>query len=329
MTLSDALRRTLLFASLLGAVFGTGIAGAETWPSRPLTLIVPYSVRSDIDAIARRIAPALAARLGQPVTIDNTVGAEGVIGTDKAARARPDGYTLLLAVESSIVIARMVTPGIVRYDGLTDFEPITLLGTQPLVLVGKPTLAAPDAQTLHAELQAWPDRFNYATPGVGTASHLGGELLQQRGQVQMTHIPYRIDSQILTDLTTHQIDLAVLPLSMAMKHVAAGKIKAYGVLGPVSPAMPGIPSLAQVGVWKDADVTVWQGIFVPKGTDPAVVERLNAELLDVLKSPELLRKFDESGVTAMALGPQEFAAFLQKEDAKFSAIVTRGNSGRE
>ncbi len=292
-------------------------------------MIVPYSMRSDVDAMARWIAPALARRLGQPVTIDNTVGAEGVIGTDKAARARPDGYTLLLSVESSIVLARLVTPTIVKYDGLTDFQPVTLLGSQPLVLVGKPALQARDAQALYAQLQASPDPFNYATPGVGTASHLGGELLRQQGRVQMTHIPYRIGSQILTDLTGNQIDLAVLPLSMVMKHVAAGKIKAYGVLGSVSPAMPGIPSLADVGVWKGADVTVWQGIFVPKATDPAIVERLNAELLDVLKSQELLRKFDASGVTATALGPEEFAAFLQKEDAKFSAVVTRGKISAE
>ncbi|CAN5522754.1 tripartite tricarboxylate transporter substrate binding protein [soil metagenome] len=329
MTRPTFLRRTLLSACALSAVLGSAAALADTWPARPITMIVPYSAGGNVDVMARWVAPELARRLGQPVVIENTVGAGGVIGTDKAARAKPDGYTLLLSVESSIVIARMVTPSTVKYNGLKDFEPVTLLGSQPLVLVGKPELKAADAQALYAEMKASPGKLSYATSGVGTSLHLGGEMLKQQGHVSMVHIPYRVGPQILTDLAGNQIDLAVLPLSMVMQQVQAGKIKAYGVLGAPSPAMPGMPSLATVGAWKGADVTVWQGIFVPTGTDPAIVARLNTELLEVLKSPELQRKFEESGVTPMALGPKDFAAFLKKEDAKFSAIVTQGKISAE
>jgi len=317
-------RRALLAGLALAAALGAAGAHADTWPSRPITLIVPYSPGGNVDVMARWVAPELAKRLGQPVVIENAVGAGGVIGTDKASRARPDGYTLLLSVESSIVIARMVTPSTVKYDGLKDFEPVTLLGSQPLVLVGKPELTARDAQALYAEMKAAPGKYSYATSGVGTSLHLGGELLKQQGQVSMVHIPYRVGPQIVTDLAGNQIDLAVLPLSMVMQQVQAGKIKAFGVLGAVSPAMPGVPSLSSVKAWQGADVPVWQGIFVPTGTDPAIVARLNNELLDVLKSPELMKKFDDTGVTRMALGPKEFAAFLRREDAKFSAVVSRG-----
>lgn len=317
-------RRTLLSVLALAAAFGHAGAHAQAWPARPITLIVPYAAGGNVDVMARWVAPELAARLGQPVVIENAVGAGGIIGTDKAARAKPDGYTLLLSVESTIVIARMVTPSTVKYDGLKDFEPVTLLGSQPLVLVGKPDLKAGDAKALYADMKASPGKYSYATSGVGTSLHLGGELLKQQGQVSMVHIPYRAGTQIVTDLAGNQVDLAVLPLSMVMQQVQAGKIKAYGVLGDVSPAMPGIPSITAVGAWKGADVRVWQGVFAPTGTDPAIIARLNTELLEVLKSPDLQKKFTDSGVTRMGLGPKEFAAFLRQESARFGEVVTRG-----
>jgi tripartite-type tricarboxylate transporter receptor subunit TctC len=322
-------RRVLASALALAGALGCVSAKSDAWPSRPLTLIVPYSAGGNVDVMARWIAPELAKRLGQPVVIDNAVGAGGVIGTDKAARAKPDGYTLLLSVESSIVIARMVTPSTVKYNGLKDFEPVTLLGSQPLVLVGKPELKARDAQALHAEMKASPGKYSYATSGVGTSLHLGGELLKQQGEVSMVHIPYRVGPQIVTDLAGNQVDLAVLPLSMVMQQVQAGKIRAYGVLGAVSSALPGVPSLSAVNAWKTADVLVWQGIFVPAGTDPAIIGRLNAALMDVLKSADLQKKFEENGVTTMALGPKDFAAFLRREEAKFSAVVARGKISAE
>jgi tripartite-type tricarboxylate transporter receptor subunit TctC len=292
---------------------------------RPINLVVPYSAGGNVDVMARWVAPELALRLGQPVTIENVTGAGGAIGTEKVARAKPDGYTLLLSVESTILIARMVTPATIRYDGLKDLTPVTLLGSQPLTLIGKTSLPAKNAGELFELLRAHPDKYSYGTSGTGTSLHLGGEMLQQLGGVQMVHVPYRMGPQILTDMVGQQIDLAVLPLSMVLPQVNAGQIRAYGVMGKKSPLLPNTPSLAAVPAWKDAEVLVWNAIFAPAGTDAAIVTRLQKELDAVLALPDIQKKFAESGVAKDGLSGKAFADFLLKENAKFAHIVKQGN----
>jgi tripartite-type tricarboxylate transporter receptor subunit TctC len=302
----DTARRRALLAALAFAACTTAALAEPAWPARPITLIVPYGAGGNVDVMARWIAPELATRLGQPVVIENVSGAGGVIGTEKAVRARPDGYTLLLSVESTVVIAKMVTPSTVRYDGLADLVPVTLLGAQPLALVGKPALQPKTSEALYADLKAAPGKYSYASSGVGTSLHLGGELLKQRGGVDMVHVPYRTGVQIVSDLSGNQLDLAVLAES-------------------ASAAMPEAPPLASVPAWRGADVSVWQGIFAPKGTPPQIVAQLHAALAQVLANPGVRRNFEEGGVTPLGAGPKEFAAFLQGEDAKFGAIVAKGN----
>ncbi len=322
----DTARRRALLAALAFASCATVARAEPAWPARPITLIVPYGAGGNVDVMARWIAPELATRLGQPVVIENVSGAGGVIGTEKAVRARPDGYTLLLSVESTVVIAKMVTPSTVRYDGLADLVPVTLLGTQPLALVGKPALQPKTSEALYAELKAAPGRYSYASSGVGTSLHLGGELLKQRGGVDMVHVPYRTGVQIVSDLSGNQLDLAVLPLSMVIQQARAGKLRVYGVMAQsASAAMPEAPPLASVPAWRGADVSVWQGIFAPRGTPPQIVAQLHAALAQVLANPGVRRNFEEGGVTPLGAGPQEFAAFLKGEDAKFGAIVAKGN----
>ncbi|WP_431511470.1 Bug family tripartite tricarboxylate transporter substrate binding protein [Variovorax sp. DAIF25] len=322
----DTARRRALLAALAFAACATTALAEPAWPARPITLIVPYGAGGNVDVMARWIAPELATRLGQPVVIENVSGAGGVIGTEKAVRARPDGYTLLLSVESTVVIAKMVTPSTVRYDGLADLVPVTLLGAQPLALVGKPALQPKTSEALYADLKAAPGKYSYASSGVGTSLHLGGELLKQRGGVDMVHVPYRTGVQIVSDLSGNQLDLAVLPLSMVIQQARAGKLRVYGVMAEsASAAMPEAPPLASVPAWRGADVSVWQGIFAPKGTPPQIVAQLHAALAQVLANPGVRRNFEEGGVTPLGAGPKEFAAFLQGEDAKFGAIVAKGN----
>jgi len=320
-------RRRLCGALALAALACPFAAPAQpAWPTRPVTLLVPYAAGGNVDVMARWIGPELSQRLGQPVVIENVAGAGGVIGTEKAVRARPDGHTLLLSVESTVVIAKMVTPSTVRYDGLKDLMPVTLLGIQPLALAGKPALPQKSAADLYAELKAAPGKYSYASSGVGTSLHLGGELLKQQGEVDMLHVPYRTGMQILADLSGNQLDLAVLPLSMVMQQARAGKLRVYGVMADKpSPAMPeALPLGEGVPAWRGADVAVWQGIFAPRGTPPEVVERLHAALTQVLAAPGVQKNFEDSGVTRMGAGPAEFAAFLQGENAKFGTIVARG-----
>jgi len=220
----------------------------------------------------------------------------------------------------------MVTPSTVRYDGLADLVPVTLLGAQPLALVGKPALQPKTSEALYADLKAAPGKYSYASSGVGTSLHLGGELLKQRGGVDMVHVPYRTGVQIVSDLSGNQLDLAVLPLSMVIQQARAGKLRVYGVMAEsASAAMPEAPPLASVPAWRGADVSVWQGIFAPKGTPPQIVAQLHAALAQVLANPGVRRNFEEGGVTPLGAGPKEFAAFLQGEDAKFGAIVAKGN----
>lgn len=322
-------RRALCAALLtaLGTLAGpAALAAGPAWPAQPITILVPYSAGGNVDVVARWVAPGLAQRLGQPVVVENLPGAGGVIGTDKVVRAKPDGYTLLMSVESTIVIAKMVTPSTVRYDGLRDLMPVTLLGAQPLALVGRPGLAPKTAGELFRDMKAHPDKYSYATSGVGTSLHLGGELLKQQGGVNMVHVPYRVGSQIVTDLAGNQLDLAVLPLSMVMQQAKADQVRIYGVLdGKPSPVMPEVPVLgAGEPAWRGAEVTVWQGIFAPKGTPAEVIARLDQALRDTLAEPTVRKNFTDSGVTAMGLGPQPFARFIQAEHDKFSAIVTKG-----
>lgn len=323
------LRRRLGGALLatLGSMASFGAFAADSaWPSQPITILVPYSAGGNVDVVARWVAPGLSKRLGQPVVVENLPGAGGIIGTEKVVRARPDGYTLFMSVESTIVIAKMVTPSTVRYDELRDLAPVTLLGAQPLALVGRPGLAPHTAKDLYEDMKAHPGKYSYATSGVGTSLHLGGELLKQQGGVSMVHIPYRVGSQIVTDLSGNQLDLAVLPLSMVMQQARMDKVRVYGVLdAKPSAAMPEVPALgAGEPKWRGADVTVWQGIFVPRGTPAEVVARLDQALRDTLDEPAVRKNFTDSGVTPMGLEPQPFARFIEAENQKFGAIVSKG-----
>ncbi|VTU41276.1 Argininosuccinate lyase [Variovorax sp. PBS-H4] len=318
------------FSGLLGALAVLGATGAQSagpeWPAQPLTILVPYSAGGNVDTLARWIAPELSRRLGQPVVIENLPGAGGIIGTAKVVRAKPDGYTLLMSVESAVVIAKMVTPSTVSYDGLLDLQPVTLLGAQPLALVGRTGLPAKSATELFKDMRDHPGKYSYATSGVGTSLHLGGEMLQQMGAVNMVHVPYRNGPQIVTDLSGNQLDLAVLPLSMVMQQARAKQVRIYGVMDDKpSVAMPEAPMLGQdEPAWRGANVTVWQGIFVPKGTPSGIVARLDETLRAVLQEPGVRKNFADGGVTPMGLGPAEFSRFLQAEQNKFGAVVTKG-----
>ena len=301
-------------------------AVAQGYPAKPITLIVPYAPGGSVDPVARMVTPSLSTRLGQPIVIDNTVGAGGVIGTTKAAAAAPDGYTLLFSVESTMVIAKLVTPSTVKYDGVKDFVPVSLVGTSPLVLVGKPDLPAKNAAELLALLKSQPGKLNFASSGIGTSLHLGGELVNQAAHVNMVHVPYKVGAQIVTDLAGNQIELAVLPLTSAREPARAGRIRAYGVMAPKRwSTAPDIPSLAEVPEFKGVDVLVWFGLFAPAKTDATIVGRLAREMDAVLGEPELVRRLGDLSLEPAHLTPPQFAAFLQREQDKYSAIVKTAN----
>ena len=306
--------------------FAPALAYAQPYPSKTITMIVPYAPGGSVDATARLIAPKLGERLGQQVVVENLAGAGGVIGTQKAADAAPNGYTLLWNVESAIVIAKLVTPGTVRYDGLKDFAPITMIGTQPLILVGRSQLPAGSMPELLQLLRANPGKYSYASSGIGTSLHLAGELIKQIGKVDMVHVPYKAGTQMVTDLAGNQIDLAVLPLVLAVGNVRAGKFKAFGMTDAARwPSAAEVPALGELAELRGLKLHVWYGLFAPAKTDAAIVSRLHTLMAAVLKDPDTQKRMSDQFLQPVGNTPQEFAAFLRAEHEKFATIVKTAN----
>ena len=303
----------------------TATAQADTYPSKPITVIVGYSPGGSNDLIARTVSEELSKRLGQPVLVENAAGAAGTIGAAKTVRAPADGYTLLLGSGSEISIAKFTTPSI-KYDGQKDLAPITMVGTQPMVLVGANNLAPKNTAELLAYARANPDKLSFASSGVGTPLHLTGELIKQKAKISMEHVPYKGAGPMLTDLLGGQIPLAVTVLSSSLQHIKAGKIKVYGVTEARRAAiLPDVPALAEAKGLEGLDMGIWWGFFAPVKTPDEIVQRLNKELTEVLKSPAVVQKLTESGVVLSARGPKDFAKFIDGETSKYRQIVQTAN----
>jgi tripartite-type tricarboxylate transporter receptor subunit TctC len=302
-TILRAAAAALCLAASAGAV-------ASAWPAKPITLVVGYTAGGSVDLVARTIAPELGKRLGQSVVIENLGGAGGTIG-----------YTLLMGSGSEVSIARLTNPA-VRYDGEKDLAPVTFVGTQPMVLVGKPGLAARNAAELIALAKAQPGKLAYASSGVGTPLNLAGELIKQQGKVNITHVPYKGASAMATDLLGGQIDLAVMVLSSALPHIQAGRVQAYGVTNAKrSPVAPNVPALAETPALKGVDMGVWFGLMGPARLPQAVVERLNTEMQAVLAMPDVKKKLAEAGVEVAPANPAQFGSFIKRETGRYRTIV--------
>ena len=315
--------KTLLrpLLTLLAACGLAGSAFADTYPSKTVTLVVGYTPGGSVDLVARSVAEELGKRLGQPVVVENAGGAAGTIGAAKVVRAAPDGYTLLLGSGSEISIAKL-TSSSVKYDGQKDLAPITLVGTQSMVLVGANNVAARNTDELLVYARANPDKLSFASSGVGTPLHLSGELIKQQAKINMEHVPYKGAGPMLTDLLGNQIPLAVTVLSSSLQHVKAGKIKAYGVTEPRRAAvLPDVPALAESKGLEGLDMSIWWGFFAPAKTPDPIVQRLHRELTEVLKTPAVVQKLTESGVVLSPRGPKDFAKFIDNETVKYRQIV--------
>jgi tripartite-type tricarboxylate transporter receptor subunit TctC len=324
----QAMMRGILGWMVAGTALAfSGSVLGESYPSRPVTLIVPYAAGGGVDAVARVIAESLSERLGQRFVIENVTGAGGVIGTQRAARAQPDGYTLLFAVENTMAVAKLVQPTVVQYDSQKDFQPISLIGTAPLVLAGKKDLPANNIAELMTLLKANPGKYSFASSGVGTSLHVLGEMINVEGKVKMVHVPYRAAPQIVTDLISNQIDLAILPLNLALPSYRNGSVKIFGASERTrSPLAPDLPSLAEHPDLKGVNMTVWYGLFAPANIDSAIVARISETLATVLRDASMRAKLaDVHMINAVGSTPAELAAFLAQEIETYSAIVKAAN----
>lgn len=313
--------RLVLAASLLLAF--SAHAQGPAWPSaKPVTLIVPFTAGGSVDFIARQVATKLSERINQTVVIENVAGAGGAIGLQKAVNAAPDGYTLVAGPDSAIAIGKLVNPAAYRFDPLKDLVPVGMLNTAPMVLVARTDLPIKTYADFVKLAKAEPGKYTYATSGVGTVLHLAMEQLKQRSGIFVTHVPYRGGAQIANDVMGKQVDLAMLVSASSIPHVRAGSLKALGVTGKQRIAsLPDVPTFDEMPGLKGYDVLSWTGIFAPKGTPPAIVNKLNEALNEALKDTEVRARLADQGALPGSGSPEALGSFAQAEFARNQKLV--------
>ena len=314
---------TLLLKTLLVAAAWPAAALAQgAWPDKPVTVVVPFGAGGGVDAAARIVLPKLAERLGQQLVIENVPGASGTIGTQRVAKAKPDGYTLLFAVASPINVAPLVSPAAVRYDAVKELLPITPVAVSPFVLIGRRDLPAATTAELLQAARSQPGKITYGTDGMGTSLHLTAAMIAQQASVNLLHVPYKSGPQALTDVAGGTVDLAVLPVALVQGMVKENKVRAYGVTSKQrSEALPGVPSLSETRELAALDVDSWMGLLGPAGLDPAIVARIVKEVTALLADADVVRQLAQGGMKPMQMAPADFAAYLARERRALAAIV--------
>jgi tripartite-type tricarboxylate transporter receptor subunit TctC len=319
-------RICLILLSALGlACVSTG-AGAQVYPSRPITIIVPFPAGGPSDTLARILAERMRVSLGQPIIIENVTGASGSIGAGRVARAAPDGYTLSLGTSTTHVINGAVLT--LQYDVLNDFEPVSLLATNPQLIVARKTMPAKDLKELIAWLKANPDKESQGTSGAGSAIHLAGVLFQKVTGTRFQFVPYRGATPALQDLVAGQIDIMIDLASNSLPQVRAGTIRAYAVTAKSRLATaPDIPTVDEAGL-PGFYVSAWHALFAAKGTPKNVIAKLNAAVVDALADPVVRQRLADLGNETPPREqqtPEALAAFHKAEIEKWWPIIKAAN----
>jgi tripartite-type tricarboxylate transporter receptor subunit TctC len=310
--------RTILVAVLAAAAVSAASA-QEPYPSRPIRLVVAFPPGGSVDTVARVVGPALGASLGQPVVVENRSGASGNIGTEQAARAKPDGHTLLIHTIPFVANASLYER--MPYDPLRDFAPVSLLCASPAVLIVHPSVPARSVAELLALAKAKPGVLNYSAAGAGTNPHMAGELFNMLGNVNIVAVQYKGGGPALVAVLGGEVGITFQNISEAVPHVASGKLRALGVTSAKrAAALPDVPTIAEAGV-PGYEFTTWHGVLAPRGTPGATVALLNARLGQVLRSPEVSARFAQMGLDVIASSPAEFAAHLRTELDKWGKLV--------
>jgi tripartite-type tricarboxylate transporter receptor subunit TctC len=295
-------------------------APAQTWPNKPVHLIVPFSAGSAVDTLARIPGQKLAELWGQPVVVDNRVGANTIIGTEAAAKAPPDGYTLVLTNDGALATNPALYPKL-PYNPVRDFAPIALAASIPIVLVVNASFPASSVQELVTEAKANPGKINYASGGNGSAQHLPMEMFKLAAGVDLVHVPYKGLGPAFNDLVAGQIPVMFAGMSNVFPHVKSGRIRVLAIgSAKRSAAMPEVPTMQEAGV-AGFDYAAWAGFLAPAGTSPAIVEKVNADLKKVLGMPEVLDKLSTLGFEVSPGTPQELGAKIEREMAKVAKVV--------
>ena len=294
-------------------------AGGPDYPSRPLRVIVPWVASGGTDIVARIITPKLSEALGQQVIIDNRPGANGIVGSEIAARATPDGYTMILEAVEHVINAS--TYAKLPYDTVKDFAPVGLVAAHSLVLIVPPPFPARSVKELAALAKSKPGELNFGSWGQGSLAHLAGELFKNSAGIQMTHVPYKGAPQAIIDILGGRLPLMFTTMPTGAPQVKQSRLRALAVTSrDREPLLPEVPTMIESG-YPGFEVDSWRGLYVPAGTPKATIARLNRELVKVLKMPDVKERVVAAGFAPMSSTPEEFDAFGKAELAKWSKVA--------
>ena len=291
-----------------------------TYPDKPVRIIVPFAAGGVADMLPRIVGEKLTQKWGQPVVVENKTGAAGNIGMAEGARAAPDGYTLLLAPAGNLTVNPKLFPNL-PFDTYRDLVPVTLLAHSPNVLVVHPSVPVKTFREFVAYAKANPGKLNFASPGEGSGAHLAGELLNAEADIKAVHVPYKGIAPAVNDLLGGQVQMMFAGISTVIQHVKAGRLVALAIASPKRSAqLPEVPTVAESG-FPGFDVTSWYGIVVRAGTPPAIVQKVQRDMADALKAPDVVSKLEGLGLEAVGNTPAEFKARIEGESRKWGDIV--------
>ena len=294
-------------------------ASAQTYPARPIRLVVPYPPGGPTDFVGRTVGQKLSQFVGQQVVVDNRPGAGTIIGSELVARAAPDGYTLLFGTGGGTFLAPLMLPK-VPYDPLRDFAPITMLVQSPQVLVVHPSVPAGSIGELIALAKAKPGVLNFASVGTGTSPHLGGELFQSLTGTRIVHVPYKGTAPAMTDLISGQVQMMFTSMPTVLAHVKAGRLKLLGTGGlKRSAVIPDTPSISESV--SGFELITWYGIFAPARTPEAIIRRLNTEIVKVLNDPEARNPLAAQGLEPAPMKPEELKRYTEQDTARWARLI--------
>ena len=310
-------RYALLSAALLALP-----ALAQDYPSKTITLVVPFTAGGGVDAIARLLADKLRSGLGQSVVVDNKPGASGMLGANAVAKAKGDGYTLLLGSAGETAINPLVYKGRMQYAPEKDLAPITLVTRVPNVLAASPTLPVKNLEELVAYAKKNPGKLSYATSGVGNPQHLNGELLQSLAGIKMNHVPYKGSSGQMVDVASGNVDITFVSMAGAAPFIKGNRVKVLAVTSAKRASFaPDVPAIAEYAPLATYSLENWFGLFAPASTPAAVQAKLNAAVTEALRDPELVKRLQDQGGEPAPMAQAQFKDFIATETAKYARIV--------
>ena len=310
-----------VLAALAAAFLATPVAAADSYPSRPVKIIVPFAAGGPADVYARVLGSRLEKALGQPFVIEDMPGGGSIVGTAAAAKSQPDGYTLLMMSNTHTVNESLIKEK--PFQLMRDFVPVAPVNYSDLVLVVNPSVPVKTLKELIALAKSKPGALNYASSGPGTPYHMAGELFKAMAGVDIVHVPYKGSSGARTDVLGGQVQMMFDAITTMAPHVEAGKVRALGTSGKVrSSVLPDVPTISEAGV-PGYEAVIWLGIMAPKGTPQAVVDRLNAEIRKAVAAPDLEAEWKKQGAVPMSMSPEEFDKFLRADIVKWADVVKK------